>query len=95
MAYSEDGCLPTNARPMAGCGTVPLVPQGGAEAKITSADRTTGINRGVACPTDVAISVTTLSDGRMGVEFSSKGPKGQDADLNDRFTRYSNSRMGR
>ena len=81
MAYSEDGCLPTNARPMAGCGTVPLVPQGGAEAKITS--------------TDVTISVTTLSDGRIRVEFTSKGPKGQDADLNNRLTRAYNRRMGR
>jgi len=68
---------------------------GDAGVKITSADRTTGIIRGVTSSTDVTISVITQADGRIRVEFSSKGPKGQDADLSDRFTRFYNSRMGR
>jgi len=66
-----------------------------AGVKITSADRTTGIIRGVRNSADVTVSVTTQADGRIRVEFSSKGPKGQDSDLNDRFTRYYNRRMGR
>jgi len=63
--------------------------------KITSADRTTGIIRGVTGSTGVTISVITQADGKIRMEFTSKGPKGQDADLSDRFTRFYNSRMGR
>jgi hypothetical protein len=66
-----------------------------AGVKITSADRTTGIIRGVAGSADVTISVISQADGRTRVEFSSKGPKGQDPDLNDRFSRFYNRRMGR
>jgi hypothetical protein len=66
-----------------------------AGVKITSTDRTIGIIRGVTSSTDVTISVTTQADGKIRMEFSSKGPKGQDADLNDRFTRFYNRRMGR
>jgi hypothetical protein len=66
-----------------------------AGVKITSADRTRGIIQGVTGSTDVTISVITQADGRTRVEFSSKGPKGQDPDLNDRFTRFYNRRMGR
>ena len=66
-----------------------------AGVKITSADRTTGIIRGVTSSSDVTISVTTQADGRIRVAFSSKGAKGEDADLNDRFTRFYNRRMGR
>jgi hypothetical protein len=63
--------------------------------KITSADRTTGIIRGVTSSSDVTISVISQADGKTRVDFSSKGPKGQDPDLNDRFTRFYNRRMGR
>ena len=66
-----------------------------AGVKITSTDRTTGIIRGVTSSADVTISVITQADGRTRVEFTSKGPKGQDPDLNDRFTRFYNRRMGR
>lgn len=66
-----------------------------AGVKITSADRTTGIIRGVTSSSDVTISVISQADGKTRVEFSSKGPKGQDPDLNDRFTRSYNRRMGR
>jgi hypothetical protein len=66
-----------------------------AGVKITSADRTTGIIRGVTSSADVTISVIPQADGRTRVEFTSKGPKGQDPDLNDRFSRFYNRRMGR
>jgi len=66
-----------------------------AGVKITSTERTTGIIRGVTSSADVTISVITQADGRTRVEFTSKGPKGQDPDLNDRFTRFYNRRMGR
>ena len=68
---------------------------GDAGVKITSADRTTGIIRGVTNSADVTISAITQADGRIRLEFSSKGPKGQDADLSDRFTSFYNRRMGR
>jgi len=66
-----------------------------AGVKITSADRTTGTIRGVTTSSDVTISVISQADGRTRVEFSSKGPKGQDADLSERFTSFYNRRMGR
>jgi len=66
-----------------------------AGVKITSADKTTGVIRGVAGSTDVAVSVSTQADGRVRVEFNTKSPKGRDADLNDRLTRAYNRRMGR
>jgi hypothetical protein len=66
-----------------------------AGVKITSADRSRGIIQGVTSSSDVTISVISQADGRTRVEFSSKGPKGQDPDLNDRFTRFYNRRMGR
>jgi len=66
-----------------------------AGVKITSADRTTGIIRGVTNFADVTISVISQADGKTRVEFTSKGPKGQDADLSERFTSFYNRRMGR
>jgi hypothetical protein len=63
--------------------------------QITSADRTTGIIRGVTSSSDVTISVISQADGKTRVEFSSKGPKGQDPDLSERFTGFYNRRMGR
>ena len=66
-----------------------------AGVKITSADRTAGIIRGVTNSADVTISVISQADGKTRVEFSSKSPKGQDADLSDRFTSFYNRRMGR
>jgi hypothetical protein len=66
-----------------------------AGVKITSVDRTAGIIRGVTSSSDVTISVISQADGRTRVEFSSKGPKGQDAGLSEKFTSFYNSRMGR
>lgn len=66
-----------------------------AGVKITSADRSTGTIRGVTNSSEVTILVISQADGRTRVEFSSKGPKGADADLNERFTGFYNRRMGR
>jgi hypothetical protein len=66
-----------------------------AGVKITSADRATGMIRGVTSSAEVTISVIMQPDGRTRVAFNTKGPKGQDADLNDRLTRFYNRRMGR
>jgi len=66
-----------------------------AGVKITSADRATGTIRGVTSSSDVTILVISQADGKTRVEFSSKGPKGADAGLNERFTSYYNRRMGR
>ena len=66
-----------------------------AGVKITSADRTRGIIQGNTTSAEVTISVISQADGKTRVEFSSKGPKGKDPDLNDRFTRFYNWRMGR
>ncbi len=63
--------------------------------KITSSDRGTGTIRGVTNSSDVTILVISQADGRTRVEFSSKGPKGADAGLNERFTDFYNRRMGR
>jgi hypothetical protein len=63
--------------------------------KITSTDRGTGTIRGVTSSSEVTILVISQADGKTRVEFSSKGPKGADAGLNERFTSYYNSRMGR
>ena len=66
-----------------------------AGVKITAADRSRGIIRGVTSSADVTISVISQADGKTRVEFSSKGPKGADAGLNERFTGFYNRRMGR
>jgi len=66
-----------------------------AGVKVTSADRSRGIIQGVTGSSDVTISVISQTDGKTRVEFSSKGPKGADADLNERFTGFYNRRMGR
>ena len=66
-----------------------------AGVKITHADKTTGSVRGVTGSTDVTISVRTQTDGRIRVEFRSKGPAGEDSEVNDKLTRLYNSRMGR
>jgi hypothetical protein len=58
-------------------------------------DRATIIIRGNTSSSEVNISVISQADGKLRVEFSSKGPKGQDPDLNDRFTHFYNRRMGR
>ena len=66
-----------------------------AGVKITSADRTTGIIRGVTNSADITISVIPQPDGKIRVEFSREGIEGQDVGLGNRFTSFYNRRMGR
>jgi len=66
-----------------------------AGVRITSSDRTTGIIRGVTGSTDVTISVMTQADGNIRVEFTTRRPDGEDADLNERLTHFYNRRRGR
>jgi len=67
-----------------------------AGVSIISLDRTTGIIRGVAGSTNVTISIAKRTDGSTQVVFSGKGPdQGYNKELNDRFTRFYNRRMGR
>jgi hypothetical protein len=66
-----------------------------AGVKITFQDRAAGVIRGTTNSADVTILVVTQADGRIRVEFSSKGPEGQDAGLSNRFTSFYNMRMGR
>jgi hypothetical protein len=68
---------------------------GDAGVKITSADRTTGIIRGVTNSADITISVIPQPDGKIRVEFSREGTEGQDVGLGNRFTSFYNRRMGR
>jgi hypothetical protein len=61
-----------------------------AGVKIISADRNTGLIRGVTSSAEVTISVTTQADGNIRVAFSNKG----ESDLNDRLAGFYNRRMG-
>jgi len=62
---------------------------------IFSANKTTGIIRGARSETQVTITVMTQADGRNRVEFTTRGPDGQDAELNATLTSFYNRRMGR
>ena len=66
-----------------------------AGVRISYSDKTTGKIQGVTGSTDVTISVRTQADGKIRVEFTSRTPNGEDADLNKRFTVFYNKRMGR
>jgi hypothetical protein len=58
-------------------------------------DRATIIIRRNTSSSEVNISVISQADGKIRVEFSSKGFKGQDPHLNNQFTHFYNRRMGR
>ena len=66
-----------------------------AGVKIIYADKPTGMVRGVTGSTDVTISVRTQADGKIRVEFNSKGSNGKNSDVNNRLTHFYNRRMGR
>jgi hypothetical protein len=66
-----------------------------AGVRITSSDRTTGIIQGFTGSTDVTISVMTQADAKIRVEFTTRGPDGEDADVNERLTYFYNKRRGR
>ena len=62
---------------------------------ISRADRASGMIFGRKGPTDVTIAVLTQADGRIRVEFNTKGPEGADPYLNDRFYQTYQRYMGR
>jgi hypothetical protein len=66
-----------------------------AGVRITSSDRSTGIIQGFSGSTNVTISVMTQADGRVRVEFTTRGPEGEDAQVNERLTYFYNKRRGR
>jgi len=66
-----------------------------AGVQIMSAEPTTGLIRGTKDGIDVTVSVVRLPDGRVRVQFDSKGPTERDPGLANRFSRAYDRRMGR
>ncbi len=66
-----------------------------AGVRIVSADRSSGIIRGVKDAVDATVTVRTQADGRVRVGFSAKGPAGHDQGLADRIYHAYERRMGR
>jgi len=64
-------------------------------ARIVSADRNTGVITGIKDGVESTITVRTQADGRVRVEFSSRGPSGQDPGLSNRTYQAYERRMGR
>jgi hypothetical protein len=63
--------------------------------RIVSADRGSGIIRGIRDAADATIVVRTQADGRVRVEFSARGPSAQDHNLAGRIYQAYERRMGR
>jgi len=63
--------------------------------RIVSADRDSGIIRGVRDSADATVTVRTQADGRVRVGFSARGPSGHDQGLADRIYQAYERRMGR
>lgn len=66
-----------------------------AGVRTVSADRNTGVITGVRNGTEATITVRTQADGRVRVEFGSRGPSGQDPELSNRLYQAYERRMGR
>ena len=66
-----------------------------AGVRIVSAERDSGIIRGTRDAVDATITVRTQADGRVRVEFNTRGPSGQDPGLSDRIYQAYERRMGR
>ncbi len=66
-----------------------------AGVRIVSAERDSGIIRGTRDAVDATITVRTQADGRVRVEFNTRGPSGQDPALSDRIYQAYERRMGR
>jgi hypothetical protein len=66
-----------------------------AGVKILSAEPTTGLIRGAKDGIDVTVSVLRLADGRVRVQFDSKGSTERDPELPNRFSQAYERRMGR
>jgi len=63
--------------------------------RVVSADRNTGIIKGGKDGIESTITIRTQADGRVRVEFSSRGPSGQDPGLSNRLYQAYERRMGR
>jgi hypothetical protein len=66
-----------------------------AGVQVISAEPTTGLIRGTKDGIDVNVSVVRLPDGRVRVQFDSKGPTERDPELANRFSQAYDRRMGR
>ena len=66
-----------------------------AGVRVLSEDYGTGLIRGVAGDVDVTVSVERLPDGRVRVQFDSKGATERDPGLANRFSEAYERRMGR
>lgn len=66
-----------------------------AGVRIVSADKNSGVIRGSRDGADTTITIRTQADGRVRVEFNSRGPSGQDHGLSDRIYQAYERRMGR
>jgi hypothetical protein len=66
-----------------------------AGVRIVSAERDSGIIRGTRDAVDATITVRAQADGRVRVEFNTRGPSGQDPGLSDRLYQAYERRMGR
>ncbi len=66
-----------------------------AGVRTVAADRNTGVITGVKDGVDATITIRTQADGRVRVEFSSRGPSGQDPGLSNRLYQAYERRMGR
>ena len=60
-----------------------------------STDRNSGVIRGLKDGVDTTITIIAQADGHVRVEFSSRGPSGQDPDLSNRLYQAYERRMGR
>ena len=63
--------------------------------RIVSADRESGIIRGIRDAVDATIVVRTQADGRVRVEFNAREPSAQDHNLANRIYQAYERRMGR
>jgi hypothetical protein len=63
--------------------------------RVTTADRGSGIIRGVKASMDVTLLVRTLPDNRVQVEINAKGSPNEEGLLTRQITESYNRRMGR
>jgi hypothetical protein len=66
-----------------------------AGVQVASEDAATGIIRGAKDGINVVVSVARQADGRVRVQFDSKGPTERDPELANRFSQAYDRRMGR
>lgn len=65
------------------------------DVRITTQDRSAGIIQGNLGNIEITTNIRTQADGRVRLEFSTKGATEDDPTLIDRITRSYNNRMGR